>query len=104
MTGATGSGRKGGILRDGVVGVGGRMNVACPGGGGSASRGGGLGTLRDGVAGTGGEGGSGNGCVGGGGAGRMPMCLKGGFGDERTGVPGACEADAEECGVMGEGV
>jgi hypothetical protein len=103
--GANGSGRKGGILRDGIVGVDGRTGSTCAGSGGNASKIGGPRGLRDGVPGIGDGGGCGNGCVGGGGAGRMPICREEGCGDERTGVPGACEAENDAVrGVMGDGV
>lgn len=102
--GDIGSGRKGGILLDGVVGVDDGMDIACAGNGSNAWRGGGPGFPCDGVAGIGDEGGCGNGCVGGGGAGRMPICRVAECGDERTGVPGVCEANTALMGVIGDGV
>lgn len=70
--------------------------MTSSGGGGNACVGGGPGALRNGVVGTGNDGGCGNGWVGGGAAGRMPTFREEGCGDERTRVPGACEAEKDK--------
>lgn len=105
--GTTATGRKGGSLREGVVGVDGSTGSGRSGTGGSACVGGGPGALRDGVDGLGsmGDGGGcGNGCVGGGAAGRMAICRGEAIGDERTGVAGACKTgDTALKGVLGVG-